>query len=168
MPRTSTPPLPREIVADPGHEAIRARLGAVARPLWSGGRVPAPVLPLRPALATALGAAHRDGHLVLGLERAGEVLAAETRGLALLAQRAGTAAAARVSRLLLVSGDGAERLYRHGERLVIAHAPRVLVVMLSTDAATLGRTTTGREAPVKVVLAQRKHTVAALLRALTP
>ena len=48
------------------------------------------------------------------------------------------------------------------------HAPRVLVAMLSTDAATLGRTTTGREAAVKVVLAQRKQTVAALLRALTP
>ena len=47
------------------------------------------------------------------------------------------------------------------------HAPRVLLAMVSTDAATLGRTTTGREAAVKVVLAQRKQAVAALLRALT-
>ena len=166
MTRPSTPPLPREIEADPGHEGIRARLAAVARPLWSGGRVPTPVLPLRPALAGALGAAYRGGHLVLGLERAEEALAAEARGLALVARRAGTRAGARVSRLLLVSDDGAERLYRHLERLAIAHAPRVLVVMLATDAATLGRATTGREAAVKVVLVRRKQAVAALLRAL--
>src|SRR5207244_13638512 len=53
---------------------------------------------------------------------------------------------ARVSRLLLLSADGAERLYRHVERLALAHAPRVLVVALSADAATLGRATTGRDA----------------------
>src|SRR5437870_1342474 len=167
MTRPSTPSLPREIEADPDHEAIRARLAAPCRPLWPGGRMPVPILPLCPSLASALGAAYRGGHLVLGLERAEDALAAEAHGLALVARRAGTAAGARVSRLLLVSGDGAERLYRHVERLALEHAPRVLVVMVSTDAATLGRTTTGGEAAVKVVLAQRKHAVAALLRALT-
>ena len=168
MTRPSTPSLPREIEADPDHEAIRARLAAPGRPLWPGGQVTVTVLPLSSSLASALGAAYRGGHLVLGLERADDVLAAEARGLALVARRAGTTAGARVSRLLLVSGDGAERLYRHVERLALEHAPRVLVAMLSTDAATLGRTTTGREAAVKVVLAQRKQTVAALLCALTP
>jgi hypothetical protein len=161
---TFSPPLPREIEADPAHEAIRARLASVARPLWPGGEASVPVLPLGPPLATALAAAYRAGHLVLGLERAEEALAAEARGLAL----AGTTAGPRVSRLLLLSSDGAERLYRHVERLAMAHAPRVLVAMLSTDAATLGRATTGREAAVKVVLVHRKQAVAALLRALMP
>lgn len=160
-------PLPREIEADPGHDAIRARLAADGRLLWSGARATVPVLPLDPALAGALGAAYRDGHLVLGLERAEEALAGEARGLAVIARRAGARAGARVSRLLLLSGDGAERLYRHVEQLAREHAPRVLVAMLSTDAATLGRATTGREAAVKVVLVQRKQGVAALLRALT-
>jgi len=167
MTRPSTPSLPREIEADPDHEAIRARLAAPGRPLWPRGRMPVPILTLSRSLASALGAAYRGGHLVLGFERVEDALAAEARGLALVA-RAGTTAGARVSRLLLVSDDGAERLYRHVERLALEHAPRVLVAMLSTDAATLGRTTTGREAAVKVVLAQRKQTVAALLRALTP
>ena len=167
MTRPFTPSLTREIEADPDHEAIRARLAAPGRPLWPGGQVPVSVLPLSSSLASALGAAYRAGHLVLGLERAEDALAAEARGLTLAARRAGTAAGVRVSRLLLVSGDGAERLYRHVEQLVLEHAPRVLVVMVSTDAATLGRTTTGGEAAVKVVLAQRKQAVAALLRALT-
>jgi hypothetical protein len=130
--------------------------------------VPATILPLGPSLASALGAAYRGGHLVVGRVRAEDALAAEARGLALVARRAGTTTGARVSRLLLVSDDGAERLYRHVERLAVEHAPRVLLAMVSTDAATLGRTTTGREAAVKVVLAQRKQAVAALLRVLTP
>jgi hypothetical protein len=158
--------LPREIEADPGHGAIRARLAAVCRPLWHGGKASVAVLPLCPALATALRAAHVDGHLALGLERAAEALTAEARGLDFAARRAATKAGARVSRLLLLSEDGAERLYRHVERLALTHAPRVLVLVLSADATTLGGATTGRDAPVKVVLVQRKRAVAALLRAL--
>jgi hypothetical protein len=126
------------------------------------------VLPLSAAVADALHAAYRDGQLALGLERAEEVLAAEARGLTLAARRSGAAPAARVSRLLLVSNDGAERLYRHVERLgVVTHAPRVLVAMVAADAAAVGRATTAREAAVKVVLVQHKQAVAALLRALT-
>ena len=51
--------------------------------------------------------------------------------------------------------------------LAAAHAPRVLVAMITADAATLGRATIAREAAVKVVLVQHKQAVAALLRALT-
>jgi hypothetical protein len=125
-----------------------------------------PVLPLGPALAEALGAAHRDGQLVLGLERAEQALDAEARGLALTARRSGATPGARVSRLLLITNDGAERLYRHVERLGTAHAPRLLVAMLAADAAAIGRITTGREAVVKVVLVRHKQAVAGLLRAL--
>jgi hypothetical protein len=126
-----------------------------------------PVLPLRPALGDALGVAYRDGQLVLGLERAERMLAAERRGLTLMVRRSGAAPGARVSRLLLVTNDGAERLYRHVERLGVTHAPRLLIAILAAGAATVGRITTGREAAVKVVLAQHKQAVAALLRALT-
>jgi hypothetical protein len=159
---SSAPPLPREIEADPDYDAIQARLAAESRRLWTGGPTTVPVLPLRPALASALGAAYREGHLVLGLERADEALGAEARGLTLVARPP----RARVSRLLLVSDDGAERLYRHVERLGMTHTPRVLVAMLAADAAKVGLATTGREAAVKVVLVQHKHAVAALLRAL--
>ena len=125
-----------------------------------------PVLPLGPALAEALGTAYRGGRLVLGLEGAAEALASEERGLAALARRAGTAQGTRVSRLLLLSEDGAARLYRQAERLATVHAPRVLLAILACNAAALGRATTGRQAAVKVVLARHKQTVAALLRAL--
>ena len=120
-----------------------------------------PVLPLTPDLTSALGAARGAGRLVLGLDAVAEALATEARGLA---RRRGGEGGARVSRLLLLSEDGAERLYRHAERLAGEHAPRVLVLMLACDALALGRATTGRETPVKAVLARHKQTVATLLR----
>ena len=166
MSASSIPRLPRDIELDPAGDAIRTRLTAPGRPLWAGGQTVAPVLPLHAPFADALAAAYHGGHLVLGLEPATDALAAEAHGLALVARRPGAHSGARVSRLLLVSDDGAERLYRHAERLALEHAPRVLIAILAADAATLGRATTAREANVKLVLVQHKLAVSALLRAL--
>ena len=160
------PPLPRVIEASPDHATIRSRLAARDRLLWRGGQAMVPVLPLRPAVATALAAAYGAGHLVLGLERVAKVLEAETRGLALMARRECVPPRARISRLLLLSDDGAERLFRHAEGLMATHAPRLLVAILAADATVLGRATTGRAAAVKAVLVQHKDAVATLLRAL--
>ena len=155
-------PLPREIEADPACAAsIRVRLADTGRLLWPGAREVVPVLPLGAALADALRATWRDGQLVLGLEGATAALATEARGLA--ARPPGM----RVSRLLLLSDDGAERLYRHAERLAMVHAPRVLAAVVAANGAALGHATTGREVVVKAVLAQHKQAVAVLLRALT-
>jgi hypothetical protein len=167
MTSPSLPALPREIEANPDHAAIRARLTAPDRLLWRGGQLMVPVFPLRPPLAAALAAAYGAGQLVLGFERAEKALAAETHGLELVARREGSTQRARISRLLLLSEDGAERLYRHVEGLAAAHAPRVLVAVLAADAAALGRATTGRDASLKVVLVQHKQAVAALMRAVT-
>ena len=158
---TAILPLPREIEGDPACAAIRARLADTGRLLWPRGEAVVSVLPLGTALADTLRETWRDGRLVLGLEGATAALATEARGLA-----AGPPGM-RVSRLLLLSDDGAERLYRHAERLAMVHAPRVLAAVLAAHGAALGRATTGREVVVKAVLAQHKLAVAALLRALT-
>ena len=160
------PLLPRDIESDPARDTIRARLAAHRRRLWSGGRTLVPTLPLAPALAAALAQAGRDGHLVVGLERAEETLAGEARGIGLAARAGGRSAATRVSRLLLLSDDAAERLYRHVDALAIAHAPRLLVIVLATSAETIGHLVTDRDAKVKAVLVQHKATVSALLRTL--
>ena len=68
--------------------------------------------------------------------------------------------------LLPLSDDGADRLYRHAEGLMAAHAPRLPVAILAADAAAVGRATTGHTAAVKAIVARHKEAVAALLRAL--
>ncbi len=146
--------------------AMRVRSAATS---WPGGKAVVPMLPFGPALAEVLGTAYGVARLVLGLEGAADAPANEERGLAALARRrTGTAPGTRVSRFLLLSEDGAARLYRHAERLAAVHAPRVQLAILACDAAALGRATTGRQAAVKVVLARHKQVVTALLRALAP
>ena len=90
---------------------------------------------------------------------------AERRGLAALPAAEARRQGGRVSRLLLVTRDGAERFYRHVERLAAAHAPRVLVCVVDCDSAQLGGLLYERAAVAKLVLAEHKAAVAAILRA---
>jgi len=158
--------LPREIEADPEAAERVARLLAHGRPLWREGEIMVPAAPLSPALERALRGAQRARELVRGLEGAEQALAAEEKGLR-HAERGGAAPhGARVSRLLLLSDDGAERFYRQAESLLRRHAPRLVAVRLQTDAATLGGLLFGAGRPARALLLERKEAVAAALVAI--
>jgi len=158
--------LPRAIEADPTAAERVARLLAHGRPLWREGEIMVPRAPLGAALETALRHAQRAGELVRGLESAEQALAAEEKGLR-QAERAGDKPhGARVSRLLLLADDGAERFYRQAESLLRRHAPRLVAVRLESDAATLGGLLFGPGRPVRAVLLERKESVAAALLAI--
>lgn len=159
-------PLPRAIEADPAAAAAVARLLAGGRPLWREGEVPVPRAPLDAPLEAALRAAQRAGELVRGLEGAEQALAAEAKGLRHVERGGATPHAPRVSRLLLLSDDGAERFYRRAETLLRRHAPRLVAVRLAADAATLGGLLFGPGRPARAVLLERKEAVAAALVAL--
>jgi hypothetical protein len=160
--------LPRQIEADPRCEAIRDVLGARTRRLWPGGTVEVPVLALTDGIAAALRAAASRGQLRRGLEAATGALEAERRGLAALAQRTGHEPGQRASRLCLVTADGTERFHRQLERCLLTHAPRVLGAVLEVDSPTLGKMLYGRETAVKLVLAEHKDAVSAILMSLVP
>ena len=155
--------LPRDVERDPRPDAVRAALAAGARRLWAGGTVEAAVVPLTEPVRTALGSPAIRNALIRGLEGAEATLVAERRGLDALpaADRA-----PRVSRLLLVTNDGAERLYRQVERLATTHAPRVLVCLLDVPSATLGGLLYGPDAVAKLVLTGHKDAATRLLLAL--
>lgn len=151
--------LPRQLESDPQCASIRAALAADRCALWRDGTVAVPVLalsdPLKDALRTVLG----RGQLQRGLETALAALEADRLGLT--AERG-----ERISRLLLVASDGAERFYRQVERALTTHAPRVLACRLEVDSATLGELLYGRATAVKLVMADHKDAVSAILRAL--
>ncbi len=163
-PETPTPALPRAL--EDASAAVRARIERAARPLWRGATLRAPVVPLDPALASALAVAARAGALVVGLEAASAALDREEHGLAAVAARAGARRAERISRLLLVADDGAERFYRTAERITRRHAGRLLTCRLEASSAALGRAALGRDAAVKAVLVRHKDAVVQTLRAI--
>lgn len=160
------PRLPREIEADPGHDAVQAALAARTRLLWPGGTLVVPIVPLHPALRCALATPAVAQRSRRGLEAAQAALDAERRGLDALPATEARRQGGRVSRLLMVANDGAERFYRHVERLLLANAPRVLACVVDCDSATLGALLFEPGAIAKLVLVERKSAVSAILRAL--
>jgi hypothetical protein len=160
------PRLPRELESDPRVAAVRAALQADVRPLWARGTLGVAVVPLNPALRSALAGLAAAGRIERGLEAAEATLAAEQRGFAALPPAVAARQKPRISRVLLVSNDGAERFYRAVERLALIHASRVLVCLLDCPSLVFGELLYGPGAVVKLVLTAHKTAATILLRAL--
>ena len=158
--------LPREVEADPRHQDIRAALERAPRKLWTRGTIDIAVVPFSAALKRVLQKSQTTIHLVRGLETAAVALEAEQRGLAALDPEMAGRQGQRVSRLLLITNDGAERFYRQVERLALTHAPRLLVCVVECDSQVLGTLLYGEDAVAKLVLTTHKAAAAAILCAL--
>jgi len=158
--------LPKTIEAGPDADQLRKLLGADARLLWPEGELEIPCAQLDKALVKALKSAFSAGQVVRGLESAERKLEGEERGLKRADQKSGAPRGQRVSRLLLLSGDGAERFYRQVERCLLRHAPRVLALRLDVDAAGLGEMLFGPGGLARCLLIDHKDAVSATLLAL--
>jgi hypothetical protein len=158
--------LPKLVERDSRAAELLHILTSNTRPLWSGGEIDVPVVNLGRELAEALRSAHGAGRVVRGLESANKKLAAEERGLSLTDQRTNVVRGARVSRLLLLANDGAERFYRHVETLLRRFQPRVLAVLLAVDAAGLGELLFGPNRPVRLLMIEHKDAVCSVLIAM--
>jgi hypothetical protein len=171
-PPLATPRLPKKVEADPCGEALLAGLLSSRRILWSGASITAPVARLTPELTRTLRSAWSAGRLTRGLEQATSALAGEQKGLHLVDERAAEKGAAprgeRVSRLLLLSNDGAERFYRHVESLIRRTGPRVLALQLNATASELGNAALGGDASVRLLLVSHREAVANTLLSLGP
>ena len=159
-------PLPRDLESDPAVAEVRAALRADVRPLWAQATLNVPTIPLTPAVRAVCAALGSQGRLVRGLEATEAMLAAEQRGLEALSDHVRARQGSRVSRVLLVSDDGAERFYRQVERMALGHAPRVLVCRLACSGDVLGELAFGPGAVAKAVASGHKRAAVDLLRAL--
>lgn len=156
--------LPRGVDAD--SDDIRQALSARTVRLWSGSDLSIPLINVSDPLKKTLQQANLNGFIRCGLEAISDKLDSEKRGLDHLRKGKGLQGGERVSRLLLVSNDGAERFYRHIEGLLRLHSPRILCCMLDVDSNTVGNIITGKEKQIKAVMAEHKETVATILRTL--
>ena len=158
--------LPRELEADGTAGTIRQVLMVRTIQLWSGSDLYVPMITMDDPLKKVLQRANGSGHVRCGLEAISSKLERERKGIAHLREGRGLQTGDRVSRLLLMSRDGAQRLYRHIEQLVQLHAPRLLCCMFDVDGNALGSLITGRERQIKVIMVEHKGIVSDLLRAL--
>jgi hypothetical protein len=155
--------LPRHVESDPRAQQLLRILTTKTRLLWQGGELEVPVAALRPELAMALRNARGANQVVRSLESAERTLAAEERGLSLVDRQSVVPRGARVSRLLVMADDGAERFYRQIERLLLRHGPRLLAVRLEVDSDTLGELAFGPGHRARLLLLDHKEAVSEAL-----
>lgn len=159
--------LPKLVENDPAYEELKKLLNNVSEPLWSESRFMVPAVPFNQKLLDVLQAAKVKDRVARGLETVERTLGVEARGLALVDQKTGTKRQQRISRLIILSNDGAERFYRKVEAILREHGSRVMAVRVDADAFTLGEKIFGVEKEVKLLLLEHKETVAAALLSLT-
>ena len=161
--------LPKDVTADPRHDALSNLLTTHAGPLWEGGKNQAARLPMTAALAAELGAALAAGHACQGLEACTEKLAVEQKGLDALRQKTPEAPQnARASRILFLAGDGSTRFYRDCDVLLSRYAQRLLACRLEIPGEALGNALLGSPRMVRAVLVFDKRAAAKALLALLP
>ena len=152
--------LPRSLAAEPLAAQLPEEIRRRGEPLWEGAALSVATASFAGELRATIEAARSAGRLVRGLASAGKALDAEARGQALADQKSGDARGVRVSRLLLLSNDGAERFYRQVESLLREHGERALAFRLDVDAETLGSALFGDGAMARLLLLEHKSSVA--------
>jgi len=155
--------LPRPVEDDPRGDQVLHLLTTHTRPLWPGSEIAVASVRLTPRLGAALKNMHHANQVVRGLEFAEQRLAREQRGLAIADRQTGQKRGERVSRLLLLADDGAERFYRNVESLLRRHDPRVLALLLESDSATLGELLFGPGSLARLLLLEHKEAVSYVL-----
>ncbi|MCH2170268.1 hypothetical protein MK489_05760 [Myxococcota bacterium] len=158
--------LPKRVEGDPEARDLLNELIHRSRPLWEHADLRVPETDGFGRLEEVLEKAHAAGHVIRGLEGAERVLAAEAEGLKKVDEKTGVGRGGRVSRLLVLTQDGAERFYRRVESTLKRHAPRVLALRLEMDEYSLGKKIFGADQRVRLLLVDHKDAVSEVLLAL--
>ena len=158
--------LPRLVESDPRGPQLLRSLTANARPLRLEGGLAVPVAHMNAELVQALRSAHNAGRVIRGLESAEHKLAAEEWGLHEADRKSGVPRGVRISRLLLLADDGADRFYRNVETVLLRHGPRVLAVRLDIDSGGLGELLFGPGQIARLVMLEHKEAVSSVLLAM--
>jgi hypothetical protein len=164
---TMTLRLPKQVESDPRGPQVIRLLTKHTQLLWQGGDLEVPSVAFSPELAAALSSARSAGRVARGLENVEQRLANEELGLNMADRKSSVQRGVRVSRLLILSNDGAERFYRNVESLLRKHGPRVLAIRLDIGAAELGELIFGPGRVARLLMLEHKDAVAAFLLAMS-
>lgn len=155
---------PRQLEADGLAEKIREALAVRQTRLGVEGKMEVPVLAVSKTLVDAIKRARMQRRVRYGFDDIFDKLAGEKKGIDELLKKTNTPQQDRISRLLLFSNDGVERLNRHIEQTLTEHHLRILGCQLDIDSKSLGQLITGRSTGIKVILVEHKDAVSDVLR----
>ena len=138
--------------------------------MWGEGKRHVPFLDLNDNVGKALAFARRCGSLRVGLEQIQTILEMEEAGLALKQKKLQEPLKDKleigenISRVMLMSNDGADRFYRHSETILNRYSHRLLGVKLNISSLALGHIFYGRDnKAVKAIFVDRKDAVLRVL-----
>ncbi len=155
--------LPKLVEAAPTGAAVLEKLKKSSKKLWKDGIIEVPMCPFNESIKSALVEAHKNNRIGRGFETADRNLSKEAKGLKLADSKSEVKRGERVSRLIILSNDGAERFYRKIESLLLKHGPRVLAMVVDADSSELGGLVYGPERLTKLLLIEHKEAVAQIL-----
>lgn len=158
--------LPRKTELDPKFEAITKILTESKKPLWEKSPYRVSELPWTPGVERVLANALLSRKIELGIETIERVLGQQKRGLDAMLAKQGAASAHRVSRLLITSNDGSERLFRSCESILTKHGDRVLMLRFNVPAARMGEKIFGPDRGIKAMLVSDREHVENVLSAM--
>ncbi len=156
---------PRAVIAQGRAEELARWWIAQRRSAHAAGGPPFPRIALSAALQQAIFDARRARNLERGLEGAESRLASEEAGIDRVPE--GSAgdrpSRSRISRLLIVSGDGSERFYRRVEKIHQRFSKRLEVLLVEADEFDLGASAYGRGRKARALLLTHKDAVSRFL-----
>jgi len=158
--------LPKAIEADPRHEEVVALLARDQRPVWEKGTLAVSRVSFSPRFEVALKTALNFQQLVFGLEKIDGILETEKKGIDAINEKQGAPSAQRISRLLIVTNDGAERFFRACERTALKHADRLLLIVVDISSNVLEEKLFGNGREIKALLVSERDTVTKILLSL--
>ncbi len=158
--------LPKELESSPEGEAIWNRLVAETTKLWPGSSNEVPIVAMHERLQQSLFYARKAGHVLRSYDQIAIELERGQRGLESLQKKTGQAASNRVSRIVFVTHDGADRLYRRCDELLDLYGNRILLCQLNLSSDELGSILYGDPKNVKVIMITHKRSIIPVLRSL--
>ncbi len=153
--------LPRQLESASEADGLMERIFSQTRKLHENSTLFVPVLELTDIFKKALLIVRRAGHAVRGFDNASDLLNREKEGIHKLKKQDGQGE--RVSRLVLMSNDGADNFYRKAESLLVRHSPRVIGAVIEADSYLLGSLLFGEGKIAKFILIDHKDAVSGIL-----
>ena len=151
--------MPRFLIAEGLSEGIAADWILRMEQAATAGRPVLPWYPLEPTVREGLFEARQARQVVRGLEGAQSALESQDLGLSKAAATRPGENRRRISRLLVVSGDGSQRFYRDVARLRHRFQVRLEVVGLECDESELGAAAFGEGRYARALMIDHKDSV---------